>query len=259
MGYREGGYKGNSTWVGVVVAVLLLGRCVLMPLSTIGGQPPLTAATIENTLLDDPKTGQLFATIKRTYPEEFNGLTRDMLQRSKAGASPSEVEEAMLTYLIDAGRRHRKEIVQAPHAAFEAYRQAEIKVAATLRTADVNLCDQYISKGSFRTTTPAVDQKVLIDFRTTTWETTAAGRDNPVKRAIKQPSDQTGRTIAASMIAYGLKQSQVAAFFDENQSAMARLSSVERCELGIAFLKAVDGLPGEKADQFYAFLASRSG
>jgi hypothetical protein len=257
MGYRdrEDGYKGNPAWIGVVVAVVLLGRCVLMPLGAASGSATATAATVESNLLDDPKTGQLFATIKRTYPEEFAGLTQDILQRSKAGASSPELEDAVLTYVIAAGRRHRQDIVQAPHQAFDAYRKAEIKVVEALQATDPDLCDQYLSKGSFRSATHHVDEKILIDFRTTTWETSAAGRDNPANRGVVQPDVKLWREIAANMSATGLNQRKVDSFF--NEKAMAALLPRERCEIGLGFLRAVANLPGDKGDMFYAFLASR--
>jgi hypothetical protein len=257
MGYRDrgNGYKGNPAWVGVVVAVVLLGRCVLMPLGAVGSHATATAATVESDLLDDPKTGMLFATIKRTYPEEFDGLTRDVVQRTNAGASPSELQDAVLTYVIAAGRRHGKDIVQAPHQAFDAYRKAEIRVVEALQATDPDLCDQYLSKGSFRSETHHVDDQVLIDFRTTTWETSAAGRDSPANRVVVQPDVKLWREIAANMSATGLNQRKVDTFFD--QKAMAALLPRERCEIGLGFLRAVENLPGDKGDMFYAFLASR--
>lgn len=256
MGYRDraDGYKGISYGGGALALVALafgLRMCSTMAGSISAAETP---ATVEAKLLADPDAGALFDTIKRTYPAEFDHITLDMLARTKAGATRSELQEALLTDLIEAGRRHNRDMLQAPHAAFAAYRRAEIAVVESLQTASPPLCAQYLKQGSFRSNDPNhLPAKVLIDFRQATWEANAAGRDHPVHRVVARPNAATWRTIATAMSAGGLSTSAVRSFFDE--AALRRATPDEQCALGLGFLRAVDTLPGDRGDDFYASMS----
>ena len=257
MGYidPDRGYKGISYGVGAM-SLLLLWFGVKMLAAFGGAMSVETPATAETKLLADPDGAKLFATIKRTYPDEFEGLKRTIVERSRASANDAQMQRAVLDYLIAAGRRHRADMVQAPHEALANYRHSEIALVESLQRASPDLCAEFVTKGSFYA--PAGNAQLsaaqLIDFRRVAWEGYAAGRDYPAHRKIGRPSAQTWRAIQGYMAEDGLTPTQIALYFDN--AAIARAAPVEQCRVGLGFLRAIDRMPDDDGDAFYAALAA---
>jgi hypothetical protein len=257
--YRDpnNGYKGVTYGAGAMVALGMVFALRMCATIASVGPHPVTPAALETELLSDPKTGALFSTIKRTYPEELETIKQDIVGQSKSGASQSDLRQALLTDLIQAGHRHHRDLLQAPHAPFAAYRQAEIAMVDALRTANPEVCAQYVSQGSFRVSHgETLPESLVIEFRRLTWEADAAGRDQPVNRVIARPGASEWRDISRGMVANGLNESEVKIFFDP--AAIRHAPPAEQCMLGLSFLRAVHDLPGDRGDRLYAFMASRN-
>ncbi|MCW3836090.1 hypothetical protein ACFQ1E_08560 [Sphingomonas canadensis] len=262
MGYldRDDGYK-RPLWIPVVVALGLLAFCVPRP-STRDRQ--VTASdlsspeAVEKLLLSGSGSQvRLFGTLKRTHPEEFEGLKRMVAEQARNRPTPAQMDELILSYLIDASRRQDRYIVQAPHAQLAAYREAEIKLFEAMRTSDPELCATFAAKGSVRSTAPtAVPEELFIDHRIARLEAAAAGRDHPANRQPSMIPPTDLRTIRSAMIVQGMNTATVDAFLRNGSSALA--SGQDRCAASLAFIRAVHGLPEARADSVHAALLAQA-
>ena len=215
-----------------------------------GGLPPTTPASVERALLDDPEAGQVFVTIKRTYPQEFDGLKSEIARRGAEFQSNEGITNGARAYLLAAMKRHLGEIAQAPHTALSDYRKAEINSVRALQAGDVAACAGYFSTGviNLRDGTPEM-KNAMKDFQINTWTTEAAGRDQPAKRDVSKPGPQDVAAIAAGAVRSGSTQDDV-----NNLLRDMPMSDKARCGAGLALMEGIDALPDAKADNFTAFL-----
>jgi len=245
------GYRGMKYGAGALgaVAVIALGRMALMGAAHSLPSTPTSPIGAERALLDDKAVGSLFATIKRTYPDEFESMKNDIARRGQAFEANDEVRSALVADLAGAEQRHRGDMAQAPHQALVNYREAEIAMVEALQSTDPSLCADYFTTGAFRTATPPpLLRSRNIDFQQQVWTAAAAGRDSPVGRKIDKPGPAVGRALFAGMAAAGYDQKQVDAFFHKQPAPAA-----QQCAMGLAFLRTIDSLPADKADGFVAY------
>lgn len=247
---RADGYKGGLTYgaigVGVLAALWLLGTCSNLAKTL----PPTTTLDAEQQLLNDPQSGEVFRTIKRTYPAEFDGLKNEIAQRGAQFQSRQDIAEAGRAFLIAAMKRHLGDMVQAPHAALADYRKAEITSIKALQAGDIAACASYFSTGVINLPDAAQDVKsALVNFQIKSWTTEAAGRDQPAGRTVSKPAVQDLRTIAAGAAGLGSTESDV-----NNLFSGVRMADKAQCTAGLALVQGIDALPDAKADNFTAFL-----
>jgi hypothetical protein len=261
MSYAQGSYKGTAvTGVAVAIGLFMLLRMCSSINSSGPAAPqalPDTPAGMERVLLNDPVDGPVFKALKRTYPQEFDMVRTDILSRSQEKQTQPQIAEAVLTMLIDIGKRHRRDIAQAPHLRLAAYRHAEIKVVETLKAANIQLCADYLIKGAIRTNdADHIDNKPLVDYRIATWEAGAEGRDHPVGRKVAAPGNSEWRAIADRMEPT-IGKAGVTTFFDD--AKLQRATPTKQCDYGLSYLKAINTLPAEQADGFLAYLVTQNG
>ncbi len=258
MSYRDTGtgYRGISYGLG---GVGLLGFFLLLRMcSTVASLTPDTSpAGVEKDMLFEGDTAPLFQTIKRTYPDEFEALKKDISTHATAGASKTEMMTLVRGDVMQALKRHRRDMLQAPHPAFAAYRAAEIAFVDALHKTDTRLCANYVVQGSveadFGQNFP---RKQSLDFQQRTWEGYAAGRDTPAHRVIKKPALADVRTLQAAMATNGLSPQQIRSFF--TAGAIQRATMDDQCWIGLGFMRAMNDLPGDRADSIYAFIAEQN-
>lgn len=259
MSYRdpERGYKGMSYGAG---AMAVAGLFYLMRMTSVThdmqhAEAKLTTpASVEDKLLRDNRRGALYTTIQQHYPEDFETLATQIANYARDGRAPAQLDTAASAFLAAAQQHHRADFVQAPHDALAVYRDAEIAVVGDLRSTDVQLCSDYLTKGAITSDAGSSDLRVELQQRG--WEADAAGRDTPVGRDLSRPAPATWRRVADAMIAHGVTRAQVEAYF---QPAGARpVDANQQCTAGLAFLNAVNDLPDREADQLYGYLVSHS-
>lgn len=247
---RPDGYKGIK-YGGVAMAVLGIGFMLRTCTNFVGGLPPTTPESAERELLADAESGPVFATMKRTYPAEFEGLTKEIAGRGSQFQGTDQIATGARTFLLAAMGRHLAEIAQAPHDALAEYRRKEIAVVEALKTHDVALCAAYFASGEVKPQAPDTALKqAMRDFQIQTWVSEAAGRDTPIGRAITSPSPQDGKGIIDRGIAAGINRNSLVSLLDGK-----RMPDAEECGAGVQLLRGIDGLPEKQADNFTAFLA----
>jgi hypothetical protein len=251
MSYIEKRRSAAPLWIGAVIALAVLGRCA------IGIDLPGrldTPAGIERELLNDPDNGALYATIKRTYPEEFDTLTRNAAERIARGMSHQDVADALTTDLIAANERHRREMLQAPSAELAAYRIAELRLIDAMLEHDPEMCATFVTTGAVRADHSRVPVRLFADLRAATWEADAAGRDRPVRRKIGPIGAEVVTAIRSNMIADGVPPTKADAYLDKG--AAIERSHAGQCRAGRAVLRAIHRLPAAQADEVQATLHS---
>ena len=258
MSYRDTGtgYKGITYGAG---AMILLGMFFVLRLcSTVASlAPDNSPAGVEKDMLTNGDTAPLFQTIKRTYPDEFDTLKKDASAHATAGASKTEMMTLVRDDVMQALKRHRRDMLQAPHAAFAAYRTAEIAFVDALHKTDTRLCANYVAQGSVEVDSgQSFPRKESLDFQRRTWEGYAAGRDEPAHRVIRKPAPAEVRALQSAMAANGLSQQQMGSFF--TAGAMQRATTDDQCWIGLGFMRAINDLPGDRADAIYAYVAQQS-
>jgi hypothetical protein len=219
----------------------------------VGGRPPTTPLAAEESMLNDPDAGAVFATIKRTYPQEFEGLKSEIARRGSEFQTNEAITEGTRSFLLQAMKRHVLDLAQAPHAALAAYRQAEIATVEALKAENVAACATYFRAGSVQGldgSSPGLREHFR-DFQIRTWESEAAGRDTPAGRKITPPSHATATSLGKAVMAEGFDVATL-------KSAVngLPLPDATQCGVGMAFLHAVQALPDDQADDFTAFVAS---
>lgn len=259
MSYRSGGYKSPFIGVGVVVGALvalffgLRGLALVFNANGIGVQTP---QSVEKMLFANADTGEIYRTLKRTYPQEYDALTADILRHLKAGESYAKVDQMIATELHEAERNNRKDMVQSPDDRLDAFRRAEIKIVEMLRDTDPGLCATYVMTGQVRTRSPGPFTKPLVAYRITALEAAAAGRDHPAGRKIAAPTAPEVRELARMMVLHGATEHQVQSFLVG--TAGVQLSTVDQCQVGLYFYRTVDDMAAGQGDKLYAYLLSRN-
>lgn len=245
MSYIEKRRNGAPLWIGAIIALAVLGRCAT---SAIDRPARLdTPAAIERELLRDPDSGALYATIKRTYPEEFDALTRNAAERIARGMSEDDAAEALTTDLIAANRRHRHEMLQAPSPELAAYRAAELRLIDAMLENDPEMCATFVTTGAVRTNDSRVPTRLFADLRAVTWEADAAGRDRPVGRKIGPIRGPVIAAIRSNMIADGVPAAKADAYLDSGVAT--ERTAARQCRAGRALLRAIHRLPAAQADE----------
>ena len=252
MSYIQKSYKGTPVWVGLLVALVLLGRCVVAGDQAVQLSERLNSPeAIERGLLDDPTAAKVYAAMKVSHPEEFEALTRDISARVRSGQAEGEIKRGIITFISAAEARHRKEMDQAGPAAMAAYRKAEIDVIEALKKADPRYCATYVTTGQIFLP-PGVNGPgpALTNLHVATWLAYADGRDHPVGRKVAPPTDADWLLIGQAMIANGGGDRQtIQNFFDPAKSA--QLSPAVQCDTGLSFRRAIETLPEGKIDNFF--------
>lgn len=253
---REGGYKGVTYGVG---AMAVLGIAVLLrTCARFGGAMAMTTPeAAAQQLLTDPQGQQVFQAMQRTYPQEFTELSRMVATRVSAGSDDRTLGRSVATFLIDARRRHKADLLQAPHEALAEYRRAEIAMVEALRDAGTDLCARYAVAGRVDIVGKGVPLSVTTNLQRAAWEASAAGREQPANRGIQQPSVGTFRTVSSGMRARGLSAAEVTTYLDPPRFAAA--PDALKCRAHLAFLETVHELPGTDGDTLYAYLLAQSG
>lgn len=227
-----------------LIALALLGGCNLLR--------PTTPDAVEKILLADKDGGEMFATLKRTYPQEFYALTKELADRSAQYQSSEAIGKAAKAFMLSAMSRHIGELAQAPHDALAAYRRAELGLLETLRTTGTDQCATYFRTGVIDwPAPPPVVRDAMVNFEIKSWEGFAAGHNAPVRRTVGRPSSETSDSIGRSVLAAGFDRETY-----NNMVSGVRLLDNEQCGIGIAMLRAIDGLPADQADNFTAFMAN---
>lgn len=259
MSYRSGGYRSSFIGVGAIIGILAVGFFVVRGVSMLDKalKSRETPEGVEQQLFANAETGPIYRTLKRTYPQDYDALVRDVIRHVKAGDTNAQIDEAILTDMMQSARRQRHDVIQAPVDRFAGYRHAEIKVLETLHTADPALCATYVMTGSVRSHTLRAVQGPLIAYRIAALEAGAAGRDHPANRTVAAPAVADVQQLGRQMAANGTRESTVKAFLDG--TGLAQLAPQEQCLAGMSFYKAIDRMPGDKANQIYAYLIARAG
>jgi len=218
---------------------------------------PSPAAQIEHAMLADPVAGRLFAAIKRADPAEFSAVKAIIVQQLMAHKPSEPMWQKVNQRLFAAERQHQRETMQASHEFLVQYRNTEIAMVEALHRADQALCATYMTTGSFHTRDQAIDPRLMVDFRTAAWDAFAAGHDHPVHRIAAQPSENVSNAIIAAMKAQAIPEDQARAFLSDPHAKDA-MAAPQQCETGLAFIKAINGLPDDQADQTHVFLIQQS-
>jgi|APAra7269096661_1048516.scaffolds.fasta_scaffold00070_101 hypothetical protein len=249
---RPDGYKGVKYGA---MAMTLLGAAFLLKMSgglagIMGGLPAMTPLAAQAQLLNDPQSGPLFHALQNTYPDEFDGLTKELARRGAEFEGNQDIINGGRAYLLAAMKRHLGEIAQAPHSALSDYRKAEIATLQTLQTDDVASCAAYFATGLMRPAkpTPAI-KTAMMNLQIKTWTTAAAGRDHSAKRIIAKPEVREVKEIASSASQAGSDENAV-----EMLLTGVPLDGKVGCSAGLALLQGIDALPDARADNFTAFM-----
>jgi hypothetical protein len=254
MSYRQDSYRGNSKWVGIVVLLAMLGYCA----SRAGNSPMSRLSTPESAereLLADREGGKLFATIKQTFPDEFDNLKRIVVKKAGDGASTEQIAETLADTVNTAELRHRLFVAQAPHDAFAVYRRAEIDLVAALAAQDVPNCARYTMDGKTGPLNNGDLQEKVLAMRLALWATAAAGRDHPANRSFTAPARADLQSIASGMIGQGLTHEEADRLL--TPQGLASGDAQFKCKAGLAYDRALNDLEAVKADNIYGYLITR--
>ena len=238
--------KYAVTTVAALIVVLLLRASG----GLFGSPPPTTPAEAERQLLGDSENGEVFATFKRTFPAEFDGLTKVLAQGGAASQSNRDIKASGRAYIAAEMKRHLGAIAQAPHGALADYRKKEIQLIRALQSDDLTACANYFSTGEINLPSETSAEKpAMRAFQINSWMTEAAGRDNPVGRYVSKPTPQDIAAIVSGAAQWGSTPDDVHNLIYRNP-----MNDQAKCNAWLAMLTGVDALPDAVADNFTAFM-----
>ena len=247
MSYREGGYRNKTRWIGVVFVLLTLGWCASWSL----GQRDRTAPeTIEWELLHDSRSGEIFKAFKEGYPADFERLKKIVADERVKGTTPEQVAKRIGLFMKEIDQGTMLAAMRAPHGDLTILRRAEIEMIRELAKSDVPSCARYTLTNTVDTVQRPLElEQRMSGFFEAKLRAAGAARKTPVDHAIAIPTSPQWKEIGELMLAQGLSADDLFTFDD---SAKLRAASIPlQCRLGLAYLQAVDRLPGDKANLFY--------
>lgn len=254
MAYRDsqsGGYRiAAIAIIAGVVALLFASPFLLGVLRQLDRQ--LAQSEVEATLKLDPGMHEIVTIMQKTYPSDYQTLKGQLVAARMKSASESELVDLTLTFLIQAGERHRGDLAHADDAHLSAYRQGDLAVMRALAEENVEDCAVYAATGAFRTRRPVPTlTQLLKDYRVTSWRGYASGH---ARAAIPLPPlpDNAFELVGRTMVRDGLTPEQMVRF-GQNGAASGRTPQ-EQCQMGIAFLTAISEQPTERANALYSWL-----
>ncbi|MBN8812487.1 MULTISPECIES: hypothetical protein [unclassified Sphingomonas] len=211
----------SGRWRTLALVLVVLGAMAwaITQVRPAGPQNPLTdPASVERELLADRPGGLLSATIKRTFPEDFEALKTVVAERARAGGGPQDIQQAAGAFVGEATRRHRAGLIQAPAPQLRAYLAAEIALVGKLAATSPERCDAYFADPLDDAGWFAPDLRELyLRQNIALWEAAGEARDHPAGRAA---SPAEARPAAS-------------------------------CDAGLAALEAIAALPPARFEQVY--------
>ncbi|MBO9711366.1 hypothetical protein [Sphingomonas sp.] len=247
-------------WLSLVGLLALIGGVIAAApmIAKLAPAPPSPEVRVEKMLLEDGESGDVYRTVKRTFPEDFSQIVMVAANALRQGTPEPMLAPVIRQALAQAEARHRAQLMQAPHDPLAAFRAAEIRLVQYFHEKDPELCARYVATGRVTITDRTdLSTDALDDMRIAAWEAYAAGRDKPAGRVIREPDMSVWRTIAKSMQSEGVSEAEVDALLSGRGFAM--LPEMAQCQTGIEFFRAIQKLPPDRSDAVSAFLLSRNG
>lgn len=254
MAYRDsqsGGYRIAAIAIIVVVVALVVASPFLLGvLRQLDRQ--IAQSEVDATLQLDPGMHEIITIMQQTYPSDYQTLKGQLVAARMKSASDSELNDLTLTFLIEAGARHRGDLAHADNAHLSAYRTGDLAVMRALAEENVEDCAVYAATGAFRTRRPVPTlTQLLKDYRLTSWRGYASGH---ARSAVPLPPlpDNAFEQVGRAMLRNGMTPEQLARF--DRLGAAAGRTPQEQCQMGITFLTAISEQPTERANALYSWL-----
>lgn len=253
MAYREGSYKGNPAWVGIVVFLLMLGWCVARP----GGfHARVTPEKVATELMNDPEGGPIFKAIRESFPQDMDRLTADLSNRANNGEAQQALEVVARDFVTNLSRQHRGDLVNAPHQSLAAIEQAHAALVDYLHGASPTLCAKFDVVGVSLNDLPVGEARQrLTALMAAKWRAMGAGRDAPVTRNSMTLTPLDGRALLAAMRHDGLSASEDSALRSGSPSGI--VGPELGCGIAIHTIRAIQALPADQGDRVMAWSLRR--
>lgn len=226
------------------------GAAALLAMVALAGCGLIPSDSAARRMLFESSAGEVYKAMERADPDQFDTLLVRVQRMMAQGRNGKEIAAGVAAFMLAAEEKLKPAIRQAGHATIAKYRRAEIDVIEAIQAVDPRLCAHYIAEGGL--VMPYSHAKIdaaIARQHALAWEAAAEGRDRPAGRMIDRPSKADWAAIDKAMIAAGLKPALVRQFFDP--ATARRLPAETQCSTGIAFHKAIEALPEDRADSFY--------
>lgn len=243
--YREDGYRNKTRWVGVVFIILLLGWCASLALPD-----RATPETVERDLLSSSRNGEIFKTLKASHPAEFEQLKAMVISEQQKGTDTAQIATEVGNFMLKIENNLLREVMRAPHAELTMLRKAEIEMVRAFSRSDIALCASYALTSRVETAgRPPQLERMMATFFAAKLRAAGAAGKTPVDHKISIPTDAQWREVGDLMLRQNVTTEELSMLGDLDKLKTAPLSV--QCRLGVAYLNAIDQLPGERANLFY--------
>ncbi|BDI60344.1 hypothetical protein MACH05_09040 [Qipengyuania nanhaisediminis] len=214
--------------------------------------PDRDRAAIEREILETPRSGALWAAIKREYPGDFARLVEQVqaLNLSERGDS-ARGEQIGKEWLQDFFTRIAPEAVQAPAEAMLRWSMAEAKLYETLERHAPDACAAMtMGEWIFIEDDDAAAYDAIAARNIAMVEAASAGRADP--QVYDEPDraafDRLGDAIAGTGLAPELQQALAA------PDALGELAPEDQCAIGVALHQAIADLPDDAEPAMAAYM-----
>lgn len=211
--------------------------------------PQPSASELETALSNDPRFSKPFKVMKLHYPAELN----DMFSRSMSSSDPKSVAfHFMKNFRIE----HSAGAAQAPDAQLNALLLAELSTMEFLAPRSEQACAAMgFGTAGPDFVWPTGTESKLADSLPIFIEAAALGEKAPVGRDFSYLSDRIADRWVSGMMADGITQAQLEAFFD---GSIMQSSHSDQCVVALAMYRSIAAMDAADAAFLYAFLMNEA-
>lgn len=245
MSYRDDGYRNKTRWVGVVFIILLLGWCARVALPD-----RANPETVERELLSSSRNGEIFKALKASHPAEFEQLKAMVISEDQKGADTAQIAKKVSDFMMKVENNLAGELMRAPHAELTALRKADMELLRAFSRSDIPLCASYALTSQVETAgRPPELERMMGAFFAAKLRAAGAARKTPVDHKVSIPTDAQWREVGDLMLRQNVTAEELSLISDLDKLKSA--PAAVQCRLGVAYLDAIDQLPGDRANLFY--------
>lgn len=221
-------------------------------LTACGLTPEAKRAAIEDGIMSNAESRELWLTVKREFPQDYDILLSQLEALDINQMQDQQViKNVTETWLLDFYARIMPDAGKAPAAEMLAWSAADTRLFEALQKSSVETCASMAMGMPIAIDPGDSEANLAIAARNKAIViAAAAGQADP--QSYGEPEQATFDLWSAAIAARGIEPELQASLASEEE--MARLSQADQCRLGVAVQQAVTDLPDEIEPEMAAYM-----
>lgn len=259
MAYLDDEHEGGSRSLGTKVAGVLAVAAVLMVVrymttgNIFGAETGWTPEKVDQELQTHPQAGELYRTVKASYPSEYQAFLRRVSNVARNGSSLA-VETEAFNFTRQLTIDHFDGFSRAPSDQIVGVARQYSLLVNTLQRTDVGLCARFVVGGLGPGTRPPREATAILGrIGIMQIQAARAGETQP-----REPRPDLSQQQAAAFFREIERRSPSAGRLLADERAMASAPPAQQCAIGVTIYEAVLSLPDDDAAKVTVTLLRQS-